>query len=228
MSTIIISGTSRGIGRELAIHYLSLGNTVIGISRNPSELEKTSPFFHEFLFDISNENGVRNMCHAVGKIDVLINNAGISSMNPVLLTPIDKAREIMETNYIGTFLLSKECAKKMIHGEGRIVNLTTVAYPLNLEGEAAYSASKAAVESLTRTMAYELSGFRITVNAIRPTPIKTDLIKSVSPDKINALLSKQAIKRFATFADISNVIDFFIRPESSFVTGQTIYLGGIS
>jgi 3-oxoacyl-[acyl-carrier protein] reductase len=228
MSTIVISGTSRGIGRELASHYLSLGNTVIGISRNPSGLEKLSPFFHEFLFDVSNEDGVKNMCFAVGKIDVLINNAGISSMNHSLLTPISKAREIMDTNFIGTFLLSKECSKQMIHGGGRIINLSSIAYPLNLEGEAVYAASKAAIESLTRTMAHELGVFRITVNSVGPTPTMTDMIKSVPQEKITALLGRQAIDRFTTISDIVNVIDFFMKPESSFITGQTIYLGGIS
>jgi 3-oxoacyl-[acyl-carrier protein] reductase len=110
---------------------------------------------------------------------------------------------------------------------GRIVNFTTVAVPLNLEGEAIYAASKSAVETLTRIMAKELGGFGITVNSIGPCPIETNLIKTVPKEKIQKLLDQQAIKRYGEFEDISNVIDFFIKPESSFVTGQVIYLGGI-
>jgi 3-oxoacyl-[acyl-carrier protein] reductase len=111
--------------------------------------------------------------------------------------------------------------------KGRIVNFATVATALDLEGEAIYAASKAAIESLTRVLARELSGFGITVNAVGPTPVATDLIRSVSKEKIDALLARQAIRRLGEMRDIANVIDFFIREESDFVTGQVVYLGGV-
>ena len=110
---------------------------------------------------------------------------------------------------------------------GRIINFSTVAVPLNLEGEAIYAASKAAVASLTKILAKEFASFGITVNAIGPTPIKTDLIKSVPDEKIKKLINAQAIKRFGSFQDTVNVIDFFINEKSDFITGQIIYLGGI-
>ena len=110
---------------------------------------------------------------------------------------------------------------------GRIINFVTVAVPLNLEGEAVYASSKAAVSSLTKILAKELSSYNITVNAIGPTPIETDLILSVPGDKIKNIINQQAIKRFGTFKDTSNVIDFFINDKSDFITGQIIYLGGI-
>ena len=90
-----------------------------------------------------------------------------------------------------------------------------------------YAASKAAIETLTRILAREFAEFGVTVNAIGPTPIQTDLIRSVPTEKLDRLVQRQAIKRFGRFADVSNVIDFFIRPESDFVTGQTVFLGGI-
>ena len=111
---------------------------------------------------------------------------------------------------------------------GRIVNYSTVAVPLRLEGESIYAASKAAIENMTQTMAKELSSFGITVNAIGPTPVYTDLIKTVPKEKIQQLLNTQAIKRFGEIQDIYNVIDFFIRHESNFITGQIVYLGGIN
>ena len=107
------------------------------------------------------------------------------------------------------------------------LNFATVATPLKLEGEAIYAASKAAIISLTEVLSKELAGFNITVNAVGPTPVKTDLIRSVPTEKMDALLHRQAINRFGTFEDISNVIDFFLKPESNFITGQTIYLGGV-
>ena len=108
-----------------------------------------------------------------------------------------------------------------------LINFSSVAAPLCLEGEAIYAASKAACESLTKTMAKELASYSIRVNAIALTPVQTDLIKAVPKDKINALLEHQAIKRFGEFGDIINVIDFFISQKSDFITGQIITLGGV-
>ena len=102
-----------------------------------------------------------------------------------------------------------------------------MAVPLKLEGEAAYAASKAAVQSLTEVMARELASLGITVNAVGPTPIQTDLIKDVPSDKIESLVERQAIARLGTVEDVANVVDFFLRPESDFVTGQIVFLGGV-
>jgi 3-oxoacyl-[acyl-carrier protein] reductase len=107
------------------------------------------------------------------------------------------------------------------------VNLSSVARPLNLDGEAIYAASKAAVESLTRILAREAAQMGITVNAVGPGPIKTDLIETVPAAKLESLLRRQAIPRLGTLEDVHNVIDFFLRPDSGFVTGQVIYLGGV-
>ena len=111
---------------------------------------------------------------------------------------------------------------------GRIVNFSTVAVPLKLEGEAIYASSKAAIVKLTEIMSKEFANLGITVNAIGPTPIETDLIKSVPKEKMDNLMNVQSIKRYGELSDISNVINFFIKKESDFITGQTVYLGGIS
>jgi 3-oxoacyl-[acyl-carrier protein] reductase len=136
---------------------------------------------------------------------------------------------IFSTNVFGTFIACREAARLMIasRSKGRIINFATVATPLRLEGEAVYAASKAAVESLTRVFARELAEYEITVNAVGPTPVETDLIRSVSKEKIAALLARQAIPRLGEMRDIANVIDFFMREESDFVTGQVVYLGGV-
>ncbi len=162
-------------------------------------------------------------------LDVLVNNAGIASMNHVLATPLKTASKILETNVSGTFLMCREAAKLMMSAKsGRIVNFATVATPLRLEGEAIYAASKSAVITLTQILARELGSMGITVNAIGPTPVRTDLIAAVPENKLERLLRRQALPRFGEFRDISNVIDFFIKPESAFITGQTIFLGGVS
>ena len=110
---------------------------------------------------------------------------------------------------------------------GRIVNFSTVAVPLRLDGEAAYAASKAAIESLTQVLARALLLLGITVNAVGPGPIRTNLTRAVPEAKLAALVERQAVKRLCEFADVENVIDFFQRPESAQVTGQIVYLGGV-
>ena len=128
------------------------------------------------------------------------------------------ARQIFETNVIGTFIVSREAAKLMQRRRyGRIVNLVTVATPLKLEGEALYASSKAAVVSLTQIMARELSAYNITVNAVGPSPIQTELIKSVPQEKLEQILDRQAIHRFGEFSDVANAIDFFVHPKSDFI-----------
>jgi 3-oxoacyl-[acyl-carrier protein] reductase len=120
-----------------------------------------------------------------GKLDALINNAGVASMNHAMLTPISTLKEILDINVVGTFLFAREGAKLMQRGKmGRIINFSSVAVPLKLQGEAAYAASKAAVNTLTQILAREFSDSAITVNAIGPTPVETDLISKVSPSKL--------------------------------------------
>ncbi|MEO5989766.1 MAG: SDR family oxidoreductase [Candidatus Eisenbacteria bacterium] len=229
--TVVITGTRKGIGRYLAEHYVRLGCQVVGCSRVAPDW--TLEGYEHHQADVTDERSIQAMFHSVehrhGGLDVLINNAGIASMNHALLTPMRTAENIFATNVLGTFLCCREAARLMVRGKrhGRIVNFATVATPLRLEGEALYAASKAAVANLTEVLAREFAPFSITVNAVGPTPVATDLIRSVPKAKIGALLQRQAIHRLGTMEDISNVIDFFIRPESDFVTGQVIYLGGV-
>ena len=110
---------------------------------------------------------------------------------------------------------------------GRIINFSTVATKLKVEGEAIYAASKAAVINFTEILSKEYAEFGITVNAIAPTPVKTDLIRSVPKEKIDKLTQLLTIHRLGEFRDISNVTNFFISEESDFITGQTIFLGGV-
>lgn len=231
---ILITGTSRGIGQALAEFYLKKGYMVIGCSRkNPewTDQKKEAKYLH-YELDIADEDAVKRMFSEIrkqfGTIDYLINNAGIAAMNHSLLMPAKTVVKIFNTNFLGTFIFCREAAKLMQKNKfGRIVNFSTVAVPLRLDGEAVYAASKAAVVSLTQILAKEFSQYSITVNAVGPTPIKTDLIKAVPQEKIDRLLKKQAIERYGRYEDIINIVEFFLKKESDFITGQVIYLGGV-
>jgi len=228
---IVITGTRKGIGRYLSEHYIKKGFIVIGCSRKATDLINEN--YHHYSVDITDEKSVNNFSKSVykefGKIDVLINNAGAASMNHFLFTPASTAKQLMELNYLGTFHCVRAFINLLKKSENpRIINFTTVAVPLNLAGEIAYVSSKSAVEAFTKILAKEVSQFKITVNAIGPTPVETDLIARIPKEKLDALISKQAINRMGKFSDISNVIDFFISSESNFITGQIIYLGGVN
>lgn len=226
----LITGTRKGIGRFLAEYYVKHGHYVIGCSRGDTELLIDG--YTHYVADVSDEKAVKhilaNIRRQYGRLDHLINNAGTGSMNHSLLTPLSSVQDVLRTNVVGTFLFCREAAKLMTNGRfGRIVNFITTAVPLKLAGEAAYVASKAAVLALTQVLATELAEFGVTVNAVGPGPIETDLTRSVPREKIDRLLSRQAIRRFGSFEDVANVVDFYLKAESRFITGQTLYLGGV-
>ncbi|MEO0694420.1 MAG: SDR family oxidoreductase [Pseudomonadota bacterium] len=227
---IAITGTRKGIGLFLAETFLERGWTVVGCSRGASDLNH--PRYSHYELDVSDERAVVKMMQQVrrdhGGLDALLNNAGIASMNHALLTPGSTMERVFQTNVFGTFLFCREAAKLMGRKKfGRIVNFATVATPLKLEGEAVYAASKAAVVSLTEVLAREVAEMGITVNAVGPTPVPTDLVGSVPEEKMTALIARQAINCYGTMDDVLNVCDFFLDDRSDFVTGQTIYLGGV-
>jgi len=227
---VLVTGSRKGIGRYLAEQFLQQGMIVEGCSRNAPEWNAAGYTHH--LLDVADEAAVKTMLASIqkrhGRLDILINNAGVASLNHSLLTPLSTVEKLMATNFAGTFLVCREAAKLMRkHKFGRIVNFSTVAVPLRLEGEAIYAASKSAVTVYTQVLARELAEFGITCNVVAPTPIDTDLIRGVPKDKLDLILRQQPIKRLGRFEDVANVIDFFIRPESDFITGQVIILGGL-
>ena len=228
---VVITGTHKGLGKKIAEHFLGLDAIVLGCSRHDSTIEHDN--YHHFLADVQDEDQMTSFAKKVrqefGHIDVLINNAGVASMNHFLMTPLDTAKRLMNVNYFGSLLSVRSFVNLLKKSEHpRVVSFSSVAVPLALDGELTYAASKAAIESMTRIMAKELSTFKITVNAVGPSPIQTDLIAKVPQEKIDRILNSQAIHRFGEADDVINVIDFFVNPKSDFITGQVIYLGGVS
>jgi len=228
---VIVTGSRKGLGHYLCNYFLEEGDIVYGCSRRESTI--ALPNYIHFCLDVADEIAVINMVRQIYKnhkhIDVLVNNAGSASMNHFLLTPYSTAQKMINTNFMGTFLMCREVCRYMIkQRNGRIVNYSTVAVPLNLKGELVYSSSKAAIEQLTKVLAAEIGECGVTVNAIGPTPVLTDLIRNVPETKINELIQNQSIKRLGEFEDVLNVVKFFIAPESEFITGQIIYLGGVN
>ena len=227
---MLVTGARKGIGRALSEHLVGRGCTVVGCSRKAPDWHIEG--FTHLEADVTDERQVKSVLRHIGqkhgRLYGLVNNAGAASMNHALLTPLGTLNNLLATNVLGTFLVSREAVKLMRKaGVGRIVNISSVAVPLRLEGQSAYVASKAAMESLSQVMAREVADYNITVNVVGATPIDTDMIRGVPEDTMKRLVNSFPVKRMGTFEDVNNLVDFFLRPESSAITGQVVLLGGV-
>ncbi len=226
MPTALITGTSQGLGRALAERLLADGWTVHGFARGPQTL--THERFTAHAVDVTDEAAVRAVVAAIaesGRIDLLVNNAGAASMNALLLTPGETADRLMRVNYLGTFHCLQAVGKVMVRQRaGRIVNVTTVAVPLSLEGEAAYVASKAAVEALTKVAAKELASSGVIVSAVGYGPIDTALTRAVPRDRLAALNHQLDLAASPTPATAAA---FLLEHVRSAEAGRIAYLGDV-
>lgn len=226
----LVTGARKGIGRHLAEQLLAAGYRVIGCGRGAEGWEAEG--FEYRVVDVAEEGDVlpmmRHITTAYGRLDALVNCAALASMNHSLLTPVSTVEKTLRANVTGTFLVSREAAKLMRKRNfGRIVNVSSAVVPLRLSGEAAYLASKSAVQVLSQVMARELAEFGITVNVVAPGPTATDMIRGVPKNKIDELTQQFFNKRLTTLEDIANVVLFFLHPASGGVNGQVIYLNGV-
>ncbi len=224
---IVVSGASRGLGRAIVERLLDQGREVIGLARTPME----APF--EVLgVDVARESSVKDVVRILrGRgvvVNALVNAAGIASMNLAVMAPASSVRRIVETNLLGTMFMCQAFAPLLIRaGGGTVVNFSTIAVSLGLQGESAYAASKAGVETFSRTLARELAGHRITVNCVAPGPIATDLLKGVTEDQIDDIVGRQIIQRQFTPADVCDVVEVLLDARSGTLTGHVLHVGGV-
>jgi 3-oxoacyl-[acyl-carrier protein] reductase len=228
MPSALITGTSQGLGLALATRLLADGWTVHGFSRGAQTLAHER--FTAHAVDVTDESAARAAVANVaesGRIDLLINNAGAAALNAFLLTPGSVAEKLMRVNYLGTFHCLQAVGKVMVRQRaGRIINLTTVAVPLSLEGEAAYVASKAAVEALTKVAAKELATQGVRVVALGLGPVDTRLTRAVPKAalaKINGAIGRP------DGTSMEQAVDFILARihDADLKTGSVEYLGQI-
>lgn len=227
----LITGTSKGIGKALKEYYMSQNHFVIGCSRG--QVDNIEGSYKHFTVDICNENEILEIFKTIKKeykkLDNLINNAGIIATNLAMITPIDTLDKVINTNYRASFIFCIESIKLMKKNKyGRIVNFSSISVPMRQMGELIYTSSKSAVEMMSMILAKEIAHYGITVNVIAPSLTETEMTKEFNELQIEKVFEKLAIKQYSSFDDIINVIDFYLSPKSSMVTGQKIYLGGIS
>lgn len=229
--TVLITGASKGIGAYLVQSFREQGAWVAACARSIEPAEDERGWASRV--DVTDEKAVHTWVREVykrrGHMHVLVNNAGAAAMNIALLTPTAAARSAVELNYLAAFTASREAVKLMRKERyGRIVNLTTVAVPLLVEGEMSYAASKSALETATRIMAREFAAFGVTCNLVGPSPVMTDLIRHVPKDTLASLMQRIPLHKMAELEDVAYAVRLFARREAGQLSGQLLYLGGVS
>jgi len=233
---IIVTGASRGVGLHITNHFLNNGGTVIGLSKSENIKISNNCYYH-FQVDIGNPESISNcfrkeISRNFKNIDILINNAAVMTSQYSMIMPIKNAMDMINVNLMGVFLISREAAKLMRgKNPSRIINIGSMASSLEPMGDSIYAATKAGIISLANIMAKEFSPMNVTCNTLAITAIDTDMLRShndTAQDKIKEIIAAMPIPRVAEVDDILNVIDFFASDRSSYITAQTIYLGGIN
>ena len=223
---IIVTGASRGLGRSVAERLISSGREVLSLSRTSEGAPGDS-----VTCDVSDYEAVKTVAQSLRKekreIEGLVNAAGIASMNLAVTTPPSMTQKLIQTNLAGTIHCCQLFAPLMIRKKaGSIINFSTIAVTLGLKGESIYAASKAGVEGFSRAFAREMADFDIRVNCIAPGPIKTDLLKGVSDEQIDAIVAQQILPKLFLPDDIADLCEILLGPQSQSLSGQVLKVGG--
>jgi 3-oxoacyl-[acyl-carrier protein] reductase len=236
--TALVTGGSRGIGRAVSLKLADDGfDIAINYAGNEHAAQETVRLIEAkgrkaiaVKGDVGDAQTVEALFaeagRALGVPDAVVSNAGILTMQAIADMPVQVAQNILMTNVMGTFHVMQHAARTMAKG-GRIVTLSTSVVAMNLPNYGAYTASKAAVEALTRTLANELRGREITVNAVAPGPTATDLFfEGKSPETLERLTKMPPLERLGTPEDIANVVAFLCSPEAGWINGQIVRANG--
>ena len=235
--TAVITGASRGIGKAIAISLAKEGAEVIvnysssleNANKVVSEINSFGGKAYPLQADISNENSVNDFIKTVleknTKIDVLVNNAGITKDGLLMRMKTDDWQKVLDLNLSGVFYCTRAVSRQMLkQRKGRIINITSVVGLIGNPGQANYSAAKAGVVGLTQTAAKEFASRGITVNAVAPGFISTDMTKDLNSEGI---LSAIPLGRFGEPEDVAGAVRFLAAdPSAAYITGQTIQVDG--
>ncbi len=237
--TALISGASRGIGAAIAKELASCGaevfinynKSVEGANKVKAEIIDLGGKAEIVQFDVANgdevKESVKGILKTAKKIDILVNNAGITRDNIFALMKESDWDEVLDTNLKGVFFLTKAVMRPMIKARwGRIVNLTSVAGQYGNPGQANYSASKAGVIALTKSIAREGAPRNITVNAVSPGLIDTDLATSLPDNARETIISRIPAGRMGTSGEVASVVSFLVSKYADYITGQVIGISG--
>lgn len=233
--TALVTGAAKGIGRAITARMVSENYFVIAADVDEkagekllSESGKENLCFHNT--DISDERSVQELFRKIkedfGRLDVLVNNAGVLRDNVIWKMPVADFETVIDINLKGAWLMCREAAKLMKEQKsGRIVNIASRAW-LGNPGQSNYAASKAGIVALTRVLALELGRYHVLVNAVAPGLIDTPLTQKLEKDVLEKLIQSQPTRSMGTADDVARAVMFLASEQTQFITGQTLYVDG--
>lgn len=235
---VLVTGATRGIGKAIAVNFAKEGATVILTGRTEGLLQSVSDEIRNFggnadffVTDVANGQNVQETINKIldkhKRIDILINNAGITRDNLLLRMSEDDWNEVINTNLRGAFNFTKAVAKPMLKAKkGKIINIASIIGITGNAGQANYAASKAGIIGFTKSVAKELASRGITANAIAPGYIETEMTGQLKPETQAEILKMIPLGRLGTVNDIAGVCMFLASKEADYITGQTIVIDG--
>jgi len=231
----LVTGASRGIGKAIAEQLKADGATVIGTATTEGGAEKISEYLGDngkgMCLNVTDADSVASVIKQIGSdfgdVSILVNNAGITRDNLLMMMKDDQWNDIIDTNLTSIFRLSKAVLRKMMKArKGRIINIGSVVGSSGNPGQTNYSAAKAGLLGFTKSLAREIGSRNITVNVVAPGFIDTDMTRELADDQKEALIGSIPLNRLGNPADIANAVAFLAGPDASYITGETLHVNG--
>lgn len=234
----LVTGASRGIGRCIAEHLAHQGAIVIGTATADSGVARIEEALRGMpnpgtgrVLDVRDAPAVQNLVESIaaefGAVQILVNNAGITLDNLLMRMKDEEWDAILDTNLSSVYRLSKACLRGMMKAKsGRIINITSVVGATGNPGQCNYAAAKAGMIGFTKSLAREVASRNITVNAVAPGFIETDMTNALPDAQREALLAQIPLQRLGAGEDIAAAVGFLAGPSASYITGQTLHVNG--
>lgn len=224
---IIVTGASRGLGQAITERLVENGEVVLGLARNTDGMN-----IDAIECDVSDYASVKNASKEVKRmkksVKAFVNAAGVASMNMAVTTDESTVQKLIQTNLVGTIYCCQLFAPIMLRQkQGSFINFSTIAVALALKGESVYAASKAGVESFSRTFAREMADFNVRVNCIAPGPIRTDLLRGITDTQIEKITSQQVIPKQFQKSDVCDLVELLLDEKAASLSGQVLNIGGV-
>ncbi|WP_394132132.1 3-oxoacyl-ACP reductase FabG [Shewanella maritima] len=231
----LVTGASRGIGRAIAETLLNAGATVIGTATSERGAQAIQDYLgdkgHGMVLNVTDSGSVADLYAQIkekaGDVDILINNAGITRDNLMMRMKDDEWQDIIDTNLTSLFKLSKPVMRSMMKKrQGRIISIGSVVGSMGNPGQVNYCAAKAGLIGFTKSLAKEVASRQITVNAIAPGFIQTDMTDELTPEQQQAIMSQVPMERLGQAQEIANAVLFLASDSAAYITGETLHVNG--
>ncbi|BCV36869.1 MULTISPECIES: 3-oxoacyl-ACP reductase FabG [Shewanella] len=231
----LVTGASRGIGKSIATTLAEAGATVFGTATSERGAEAISAYLGDkgqgLVLNVTDPQSVENLFASIkekaGDVDILVNNAGITRDNLLMRMKEDEWQDILDTNLTSLFRLSKPVMRSMMKKRhGRIINIGSVVGTMGNAGQVNYSAAKAGLIGFTKSLAREVASRQITVNAIAPGFIQTDMTDELTEDQQQAIMSQVPMERLGQAQEIANAVLFLASDAAAYITGETLHVNG--